>query len=435
MSKPRLRNVEVLPAPDDKGIYIRDPLGYCAHPIGLSAGAIHVLRCLDGEHSVREIQFEIARSTGAVVHSEQIEKLIAALDEHHLLEGEGFEAHRAGVEREFRESAVRTAAFAGQSYPDDAAELRAWLSSFFTEKNGPGSMPTAQRGADELASAASATAATGAANAVSAAPANVSPAHDPVRAIVAPHIDLRRGGPCYAHAYKELVERCTARTFVILGVAHAGAENLFAATRKDFVTPFGGISTDRELLDEIAARLPFDITADEIAHRSEHSIEFQALFLQHLLGNSIAIVPILVGGFHEMLAAGQRPEDDARVAAFIDALRRALDRRGNDAAVIASVDLAHVGPRFGDSDALGPAFLAHVENEDRVFLDAASARDADRLLQEITKNGDARRVDAFPALYTLLRAIPFREGRLLRYEQAIDEQAQSTVTFASLAFS
>lgn len=398
--------------PGGEQIAIRDPLGYCAHPIGLSAGAIHVLRCLDGEHSVREIQFEIVRSTGAVVHSEQIEKLIAALDEHHLLEGEGFEAHRAGIELEFRESAVRIAAFAGQSYPADAAELRTWLASFFTDANGPGSMPAARPGADELARVG-----------------------DPVRAIVAPHIDLRRGGPCYAHAYKELVERCSARTFVILGVAHAGAENLFAATRKDFVTALGGISTDRDLVDDIAARLPFDITADEIAHRSEHSIEFQALFLQHLLGNSISIVPILVGGFHEMLAAGRRPEDDARVAAFIDALRRALERRGDSAAVIASVDLAHVGPRFGDPDALGPAFLAHVESEDRAFLDAAVARDADRLLREIAKNSDARRVDAFPALYTLLRAVPFREGHLLRYEQAVDEPAQSAVTFASLAYS
>lgn len=412
VEKPRLRNIELLPVPEGDGLFIRDPLGVCDQTLVLSPGAVRVLPWFDGEHTVRDIQFEFARGTGGIVHSEQLEALIAALDEHMLLEGERFDARFAEIVREFRDAPVRRAAHAGQSYPGDAAELRAWLASFYVDPRGPGVAPI---------------------------PPSRAAAREPsgarVRAIVAPHIDLRAGGPCIAHAYKALLESTTARTFVILGVAHAGAENLFAATRKDFATPLGVTMTDHDFLDDLARNLPFDITADEFAHRTEHSIEFPVLFLQQILGLGATIVPILVGGFEEALAAGRKPEEDARVAAFIAALGGALARRGDDAAVIASVDLAHVGARFGDARAIDADFLGYVEREDRALLAAATARDADALLAAIAKDFDSRRVDGFPAIYTLLRALPLTDGHLLRYEQHADEKAQSAVTFASLAFS
>ncbi|MFN0152237.1 MAG: AmmeMemoRadiSam system protein B [bacterium] len=430
IEKPRLRNVELLPAPDGDGLFIRDPLGVCEQTLVLSPGAVRVLPWFDGEHSVRDIQFEVARGTGGIVHSEQLEKLIAALDEHLLLEGARFDARFAEIVREFHEAPVRRAAHAGQSYPADAAELRAWLAAFYVDPRGPGvaPIPPSRAGAQRTGGAGDARYA---GDAVDASAASQAPSSARVRAIVAPHIDLRAGGPCIAHAYKALLESTDARTFVILGVAHAGAENLFAATRKDFATPLGVTMTDHEFLDDLARNLPFDITADEFAHRTEHSIEFPVLFLQQILGLGVTIVPILVGGFEEMLAAGKRPEEDARVAA----LGGALTRRGDDVAVIASVDLAHIGARFGDSRAIDADFLAYVEREDRAFLDAAAARDPDALLAAIAKDFDSRRVDGFPAIYTLLRALPLAEGKLLRYEQHADEKAQSAVTFASLAFS
>ncbi len=434
IEKPRLRNIELLPAPDGDGLFIRDPLGVCEQTLVLSAGAVRVLPWFDGEHSVRDIQFEIARGTGGIVHSEQLEKLIAALDEHLLLDGERFDARFAEIVREFREAPVRRAVHAGQSYPADAAELRAWLASFYVDPRGPGvaPIPPSRAGGQRASGDGDAR---NAGDAADASAASHAPSSERVRAIVAPHIDLRAGGPCIAHAYKALLESTTARTFVILGVAHAGAENLFAATRKDFATPLGVTMTDHDFLDDLARNLPFDITADEFAHRTEHSIEFPVLFLQQILGLGVTIVPILVGGFEESLAAGRKPEEDPRIAAFIAALGSALARRGGDVAVIASVDLAHVGARFGDSRAIDADFLAHVEREDRTFLDAAAARDSDALLAAIAKDFDSRRVDGFPAIYTLLRALPLAEGRLLRYEQHADEKAQSAVTFASLAFS
>ena len=49
---------------------------------------------------------------------------------------------------------------------------------------------------------------------------------------------------------------------------------------------------------------------DELTHRTEHSIEFQVVFLQYLLGGrrEFSIVPILVGSFHDLMESGDRPD-------------------------------------------------------------------------------------------------------------------------------
>jgi hypothetical protein len=221
---------------------------------------------------------------------------------------------------------------------------------------------------------------------------------------------------------------------VILGVAHSGAENPFTATRKDFESPLGVSLADHEFMDSLCGELSFDILEDEIAHRNEHSIEFQIVFLQQLLSGRHKIVPVLIGSFHEMLALGKRPEEDERIASFFEAMRSTLAQFGERVAVIVSVDLAHVGQRFGDAEPLSPQFLSRVEREDLDFLRAAELLDTDGVLESIARDNDARRVDGFPGIYTLLHVLPLREGRILKYSQTVDYQAQSAVSFASLAF-
>src|SRR5438477_257877 len=50
-----------------------------------------------------------------------------------------------------------------------------------------------------------------------------------VSAVLAPHIDLRGGGPCHGAAAKAL-RRCPADVFVVLGTAHATIRRPFALT-------------------------------------------------------------------------------------------------------------------------------------------------------------------------------------------------------------
>jgi MEMO1 family protein len=257
-----------------------------------------------------------------------------------------------------------------------------------------------------------------------------------LRGILSPHIDFHRGGPVYTWSYKELVEQSDADTFVILGVAHQYCRNRFALTRKDFATPLGLVPTDRAYVDRIAARSGADLFEDELSHRPEHSIEFQAVFLQYLLGGrrAYSIVPILVGSFHDLMKEGTDPIEDAEVRRFIDALREAEAESGKKVVYIGGIDLCHVGPEFGDPEPLDAATLDHVRRFDTTMLDHASARDPAGWFRTAAKVDNRWRVCGLAATYTMLHAMGPSRGRLLKYDQAVDDRGTCCVSFASLAF-
>src|SRR5262249_47895214 len=130
-----------------------------------------------------------------------------------------------------------------------------------------------------------------------------------LRGVLSPHIDFHRGGPVYTWSYREVVERCDADVFVILGVAHQYFRNRFALTRKSFQTPLGLAPTDCEYVEQLATVAGDQLFDDELAHRTEHSIEFQVVFLQYVLGGrrNFSIVPILVGSFSDLMDDGKDP--------------------------------------------------------------------------------------------------------------------------------
>jgi AmmeMemoRadiSam system protein B len=208
----------------------------------------------------------------------------------------------------------------------------------------------------------------------------------------------------------------------------------FALTRKDYDTPLGSARTDVELVDALARRARQDCFGAELAHRSEHSIEFQAVFLQYLYAGrrDIAIVPVLTSFVHEALARRQRPEADRRVRAFLDALAETVAASGRRVAFIAGADLAHMGPRFGDAAPLSPADMAVVDREDRALLAAVEAGDADAFFNSVRRDHDRRRTCGLSPIYTLLRALDGAKGTLRRYGQWPDPEG--LVSFASVVF-
>ena len=139
-----------------------------------------------------------------------------------------------------------------------------------------------------------------------------------LRGVLSPHIDFRRGGPVYTWSYRELAEQADIDTFVILGVAHQTCRHQFALTLKDFETPLGVVPTDRQYVERIAAAAGEELFDDELVHRAEHSIEFQVVWLQYVLGKErpFSIVPILVGSFHDHLQRGIDPIEDPQVRRF-----------------------------------------------------------------------------------------------------------------------
>jgi AmmeMemoRadiSam system protein B len=400
---PRLRSIEAFPAEmsGQSVVCLRDPQHYSEAVVYLPLQAASVLGLFDGRHSLLDIQEAFARQFGTLLFREPLLKVIQSLDEHLLLDSSRFAAHRAQVDEAFRQARLRAAMLAGKSYPPDPEALRRQLDGYFTAEEGPGPTPPSPSAAD-------------------------------LTGLVVPHIDFPRGGACYAWGYRELEGAPPVDRWVILGTVHASITQAFALTQKNFETPLGVIETDREFVDHLLRRTGSRYLQDELAHRGEHSIEFQAVFLRHRLpaGNPVRIVPILCGSLHRFVEDRRSPSQEAEIEAFVAALRDAVADLGGRTAVVASADLAHVGPRFGDPRPITPGQLREIADADREMLAAVEAGDAEAFFRSVARDGDRRRICGLPPIYLALRVLSGAWGRVLRYSQW--PEPQGTVTFAAV---
>ncbi len=385
-------------------VALEDPLGCFVGPALVPLDDFHaIIRHFDGRSTRDEIRARVFRETGRTVLDGELERWAETLDRALVLDGPSFAAYA----RDYAARPVRPAACAGRSYPADEASLRDQLGRLFAHPAGSGPPTPRPPGAEAT-----------------------------LRAVLCPHIDFGRGGPVYTWAYRELVERSDADVFVILGVAHQPCRHRFALTRKDFATPLGLAPTDREFVDRVAEIAGPRLFEDELAHRSEHSIEFQAVFLRYLFGDArpFQVVPILVGSFHDLMARGGDPIADPEVRRMVEALRAAEAASGKKVAYIGGIDLCHVGPEFGDPQFVDAATLGEVRAFDRAMLDRASALDPAGWFAHAAEIDNRWRVCGLAATYTLLHAIGPATGRLLRYDQAVDPARTCCVSFASVAF-
>lgn len=407
MSKklPRLRvTLDVMPSPvpDQPGIILRDPFGYSDAVLLVPPGLAPALGCFDGRQTVLDLQAELTRRGGRLVPASEAEKLISTLDEAGFLETEAFEALRHQRHESFRTAPSRTPAHAGSGYPDDAAELGKVLDGYYAGLDGELHVPRATA---------------------------------PVLGLAAPHVSPFGGWKSYAATYRRLDPSLAPKTFVLLGTSHYGTPERFGLTRKPFDTPLGRAEVDQSAVDFLLQRAPRASVVEDYCHAVEHSIEFQVVFLQHVLRAPVRIVPILCGAFVESLRTGAPPEDDAAVAEFFEALGALEAERKGQLFWLLGIDLAHVGRRYGDpiKAVADQGAMRKVEKKDKERLDRVMAGDARGFFDLVRPRADELKWCGFPPLYTFLRSIDRVSGKLLRYEQwNIDPE--SVVSFAGLEF-
>ncbi len=397
--KPKLRALSVFPyrVEGRPVLCLKDPEGITDQvaTIPLDLGPF-LLEMLDGNHTLRDIQAELVRrSGGRLIPLDDIEHLVGQLDEALFLDSPRFSARVAELLAEYRAAPVRRPALAGSAYPADPAEARSFLDGFYAGGEGPREEGT-------------------------------------LRALAVPHLDLSFGGPVAARALGGLADRLPGETVVVLGVGHQLGRLPYALTGKDFETPLGTVRADRDLLDRVVDKAGSWVLEEELAHRAEHSVEFAALLLAHALeGRSFRILPVLCGSFHGFLESRESPAEDPLIGAFLETLAE----EAGDALLYASVDLAHLGPHYGDPRPLAPARLREIERADRELLALAEAGDAEGFLAHQRACRDERRVCGMSALYTLLSLLPEdAEGRLLAYEQPVFPAEGNTVTIAAMTW-
>jgi AmmeMemoRadiSam system protein B len=410
--RPRLRPVEIIPIQDERrrGLVLRDPADLEIPPIVVSDGAIEILALLDGERTVEAV-FAALQLGGFGATADQVRRFLEQLDAAGYLEGARARYRLQQRVEQFRSQTVRVARHAGGAYPDSIDELPRMLAAGYLHADGPGALPGTR--------------------------ANTKP---PLHALIAPHVDLHRGAPTYSWAYKALAEAQPAELYVILGTCHTRVLGGFAATDKAYDTPLGAVPSDAAFIERLGQLWGQDLIAGEFSHAAEHSIEFQTVYLRSLglAGEGTApIVPILCDSLHTLVPPGRPPREAARVADFLGALQQALAEDGRSTTVIAAVDLAHIGPRFGDPWLVDPSRLDSVAQADRELLAQVLEPNADAYFEHVMRDGDARRICGFTPLYLVaaLMESQQRAGSLLRYTQWAAPDGSSSVTFASAVYS
>lgn len=389
---------------------LRDLEELTGKPLALSGGGMLLASLLNGARTAAQVRDEFLKTSGAVLELRVILDLVKALDDAGYLETPALADKRRKAAEYFRANPKRPAVFAGPSYPAEPLALAGTLGRFFSAENGPGKEKSAE-------------------------PAKPAPL-----GLIAPHIDFARGGPAYAWAYQSLSERRAPDVVVALGVAHVSPDSPWVFTPKSYETPFGPMEVDDELYQKLAAQVWYEPRADEWVHKNEHSLEFQAVWLKYLWREKAPKwIPILVSSF-ERFSPNEAP---SKVPTIEKALKdlgevlRAEIAKGRTVMILNGIDLAHVGPRFGDDQDITPELEQKIEAEDRKSLVNAMALDAEGFYRSVVADKHWRRVCGLSALYTGLRLMKeigaAEPGRLLSYGQAPDP-AGGLVSFASAIY-
>jgi MEMO1 family protein len=386
------------PSPEHPGLLIRDPYRYSDAMLVIPPVLVECLECFDGAQSELDLRARLVQATGQLDLNGVERDLCAALSEAGFLEDARFARMQEDRHREFAASPIREPAHAGSAYPGDASEMRDVMREYMA--------------------------------------ATEMPAHDgELFAIAAPHVSPHGGWQSYRAAYSRLRPEHKDRTFVILATSHYGEPETFGMTRKAFRTPLGDARPDTALIDWLAARGGPGVRMEDYCHSFEHTVELQVIFLQHMLGPDVKILPILIGSFAHSIYRGGRPEDDDKARAFFDALGELRDREGDRLFWVLGVDMAHMGVRYQDNfEAIaGEGRMLEVEHRDRARIERINSLDADGYWDLIQENQDDLKWCGSSPFYTFLKTAPKARGELFHYEQwNIDDR--SVVSFAGIGF-
>ncbi|MCH7872830.1 MAG: MEMO1 family protein, partial [Planctomycetes bacterium] len=72
--------------------------------------------------------------------------------------------------------------------------------------------------------------------------------------------------------------------------------------------------------------------------------------------------------------------------------------------------------------------------DDRALLDAACRADSAAFFNHVADQNDRNRICGLAPTYTMLEIMQPERGEILKYDQAVEPDGSSCVSFASLAF-
>lgn len=159
-------------------------------------------------------------------------------------------------------------------------------------------------------------------------------------------------------------------------------------------------------------------------------------FLQYILSGKrdFKIVPILCNSFFRLVEQGKSPSEDEKITVFLDSISGIVSELGESVCVIAGADMAHVGPKFGDREPVNEHKLNTIKERDIVSLEHSESMDAEGFYRSVEEEKDWRRICGLSPIYSLLRTVGASRGKILDYDQALEPDTGSVVSFGSVAF-
>ena len=351
--------------------YLRDPLQLTPYQIMMPPALAQMLLFCDGTRTPQQIHEAFCQHVGEPIAYDIIADALHQLDVACLLENDLSRQAKAKLIADYHAQPHRPPALADLSYPGDVAALTHLFESYSQgdELNGWAGW----RG----------------------------------RGIVSPHIDYQRGGPVYSQVWRRAETAVLeADLVIILGTDHNGGLGTFTLSRVPYATPFGVMPTDLDLIDKVAEAIsPEEAYKEEIHHRNEHSVELSAVWLHYLYHRANVapppMVPILVGSFHHFVTNGEHPGRDELLMTAVDTLKR--ETAGKKVLIVASVDMAHVGPAFNDDFVMDMSRRERLRTQDEGLITAVLQGDAASFYDQIATVQDRNRICGFSPIYLMLR--------------------------------
>ncbi|MHC5002657.1 MAG: AmmeMemoRadiSam system protein B [Planctomycetota bacterium] len=385
--RPQLRPIQPIPVKKDgqKLVALRDPTMLSQQTMIVPPQALMVLQQFRGERPLEEIAAQFQADVG------QFAELARGLDRVGLLWGPTAEQLEEQQKARIRESGAFPAG-AAASMGDDADACRSRMSEYFNETEDP-----------ELDGA--------------------------VLGVVAPHLDYDRGWPNYAAAYYMLRDMPAPDRVIVLGTNHFGIGDGAVVTEHGFDTPLGRCPVAADLLNPLTERLGKALTIDQLDHLGEHSIQLQLPWLQYCFGN----IPLLAALVPDPLEPPIE-DDGERVDAdrFTEALREVLGTVDGRTLIVASCDLSHVGPQFGEPRAIDQQRRVDVEQHDRDMLAKFITGDAEEFVGALRWNHNPTRWCSIGSMTAMLKLLEPEAIELIDYRQAYDEKGTALVSSAAL---
>jgi len=372
MDRPAVRYLDVQPYGDK--FLLNDPLGV-SKPLLVTPELLMVMSLMDGSRDEKDIKAEFFKRTGMLLSSEDLREVVKFLDEKHLLLNERFFKKLEELKSSMLRKGVKEPFHAGEAYPKEKEELGRFLEESLdrSEKEEP-------------------------------------------LGILVPHMDMRVAISTYGKVYGRVNRKPD--VVLILGVSHYHHEMPLSVCPLDFETPLGILEVDRKIVEELQKRFDFDLFHDILSYEKEHSVEFQTVFVKCLFPKA-KIVPMIISY-----------GDESSLKEMADRISEVIE--GKDILIISSVDMSHVGRKFGDRFSYDPSF------RDKEYIKHLERLDSLSACQLLKSDNNRTRIDGQFTNFVfteILKNLGAKIGKEIDYQIYNEDITDSKVSYAGMTFS